>query len=250
VNHAPETGGFDTDPTARLSIASALRRVSVVIPAFNEAASISGVLAAIPREIEDVIVVDGVSTDETARIARAADERVRIVARTRSGKGNALACGFAAAREEYVVALDADGSADPRDIPAMLAPLAAGDAEFVKGHRLLDDYAGPLLRRVGASALTTVFNRHFDTAFPDVCCGFIAFRSDRQGAFGLDPHARGGSKPMDGFEIDTALLGLSLVNGLAVRQQPVRYYPRVAGRTKTRPARDGQRVVSTILGFA
>ena len=96
-------------------------RVSVVIPARNEAPNLPHVIEALPAGLYEVIVVDGHSDDDTIEVARRLRPDVKIVQQTRRGKGNALACGFAELTGDVVVMLDADGSADPREIPAFVA---------------------------------------------------------------------------------------------------------------------------------
>jgi glycosyltransferase involved in cell wall biosynthesis len=107
-------------------------RVSLVMPTLNAAASLPHVFARVSFEdIFEVLIVDGHSTDDTIRVARAAHPPVRVILQGGSGKDDALACGFAAARGEVIVTLDADGSADPAEIPSYLEPLFAG-ADCVK----------------------------------------------------------------------------------------------------------------------
>jgi glycosyltransferase involved in cell wall biosynthesis len=97
----------------------------VVIPAHNEAANLPHVLSLLPRDVE-VILVDGRSTDGTVAVTQALRPDATIIQQDRRGKGNALACGFAAATGDIVVALEADGSADPREIPLFVDALMHG----------------------------------------------------------------------------------------------------------------------------
>src|SRR5664280_3442397 len=101
-------------------------RVSVVIPALNEAQNLPHVLNRLPDDLLEVILVDGGSVDDTINVARRLLPGVRILRQTRRGKGNALMCGFAACRGNIVVMLDADGSADPGEIPAFVRTLLGG----------------------------------------------------------------------------------------------------------------------------
>ena len=93
-------------------------RVSVVIPTLNEAANLPHVFARLPfEELFEIILVDGHSTDDTIEIARQLCPSVRVLLQDGKGKGNALACGFAAVRGDIIVMLDADGSTDPQRSP-------------------------------------------------------------------------------------------------------------------------------------
>ena len=86
--------------------------VSVVIPAINEARNIPHVFARIPPDVYEVVLVDGFSADDTVAVAPRLRPDVHVVTQTRQGKGNALACGFAAATGDIIGLVDADGSAD------------------------------------------------------------------------------------------------------------------------------------------
>src|SRR5664279_1266616 len=87
-----------------------------------------------PSTRNEAILVDGWSVDGTTQVARRCRPDIRIVRQTRKGKGNALACGFAAVTGDVVVMLDADGSADPAEITRFVGSLVAG-ADFAKGTR-------------------------------------------------------------------------------------------------------------------
>ena len=134
--------------------------VSVVIPALNEERNLSHVFGRLPAGITEVIVVDGGSIDRTVAVARELRPDVKIVQQTRTGKGNALACGFAAATGDIIVMIDADGSTDPAEIPAFVAKLVAGD-DFVKGSRFDKSKGGHRSeeRRVGKECTMTCRSR-------------------------------------------------------------------------------------------
>src|SRR4051794_34081308 len=100
-------------------------RVSVVIPTYNEARNLPHVFSRLPDGLHEVIVVDGHSIDGTIEAAQALRPDVRIVRQNRRGKGNAMACGFAAVTGDIVVMLDADGSADGQEIERFVAALTA-----------------------------------------------------------------------------------------------------------------------------
>src|ERR1700754_718061 len=158
-------------------------RVSVVVPTRNEARNLEIVLpaiAAVRPSVHEIIVVDGHSTDDTVETAHRLLPWVKVINQTRTGKGNALACGFAAATGDLIVMFDADGSADPAEIPAFVAALVAG-ADFAKGSRFTagggSDDITPL-RFAGNAGLNLVANTLFGTGHTDLCYGYNAFWAD------------------------------------------------------------------------
>ena len=108
--------------------------ISVVIPARNEAENLPYVLPRIPSWVDEILLVDGNSSDGTVEVARKLLKGIRIVPQIGKGKGAALRTGFDAARGDIIVMLDADGSTDPAEIPAFVNVLLAG-ADFAKGSR-------------------------------------------------------------------------------------------------------------------
>src|SRR5580698_5418868 len=152
-------------------------KVSVVIPAMNEARNLPHVFERMPRGTYEVILVDGNSTDDTVAVAQREWPGIRVITQTRRGKGNALACGFAAATGDIIAAVDADGSADPGEIPRFVAALLDG-AHFAKGTRFVDGGGSSditRLRSVGNYALTTFFNVCYGRNYSDLCYGFNVF---------------------------------------------------------------------------
>ena len=216
-------------------------RVSLVIPTLNEAANLPHVFARLPTdELYEVIVVDGHSTDDTVAVAQALRPDTRVVLQDGRGKGNALACGFAAARGHIIVMLDADGSTDPAEIPQYLAPLFAG-ADFAKGSRFLPG-GGSVditpLRQGGNRVLTAVVNRLYRTGYTDLCYGYNAFWADVLPTLDVN---------CSGFEVET-LINVRVANAqLAVTEVASVEYERINGVSKLHPIRDGLRVLRTIL---
>ena len=151
--------------------------ISVVIPTLNDAPNLAHVLTRIPSIVDEVVVVDGHSTDATIAIARGVRPDVRVVLQDGRGKANALACGFAAASCDIIVMLDADGSTDPAEIPRFVATLLDGK-DFATGSRFM--HAGgssdPILTRgIGNRILSLAVNLLFRTRYTDITYGFAAF---------------------------------------------------------------------------
>lgn len=229
-------------------------RVSVVIPALNEARNLPHVLARIPASSHEVIVVDGHSVDGTIAVARRLRPDVRIVQQTRRGKGNALACGFEAATGDVIVMVDADGSADPAEIPRFVAALLDG-ADFAKGTRYADGAGSrdiTRLRSLGNRLLSGLVNRYYGTRYSDLCYGFNAFWRRHVPVLGLDatsPPAEDGDGRLwgDGFEVET-LINIRVARaGLAVTEVPSFEHARIHGASKLSTFPDGLRVLRTIL---
>ncbi len=223
-------------------------RVSLIIPTYNEAANLERVLPSLPV-VHEVIVVDGGSTDGTVTTAPRVLPGVRVLRQTRSGKGNALACGFAAATGEILVTFDADGSADAREIQLVVAALMSG-ADFVKGSRLIHGGGSADLTRVRAAgnwALTKVVNSLFRTRYTDLCYGFNAFWRDVLPVFDLpDPAATGEARWGDGFEIETLMNCRAAAARLTVLELPSYEHDRIHGASNLRAYHDCMRVLRTI----
>jgi hypothetical protein len=229
------------------------RRVSVVIPALNEARNLPHVFARLPLDVHEVIVVDGHSVDDTISVARQLRPDVRIVLQSRRGKGNALACGFAAATGDIIAMIDADGSADPGEIPRFVQALVAG-AEFAKGTRFApgggsDDITR--LRALGNRALVTFVNLCHRSRYTDLCYGYNAFWQRLVPMLGLDadspPPPSGGRLWGDGFEVETLIHLRVAAAGLAVTEVPSFEHSRIHGVSNLSAATDGLRVLRTIL---
>jgi glycosyltransferase involved in cell wall biosynthesis len=217
-------------------------RVSVVIPTLNEARNLEHVFAALPAGLHEVIVVDGHSVDGTPDIARQLLPDV--------GKGNALACGFAAVTGDIIVMIDADGSTDPAEIPNFVAALTSG-ADFAKGSRFAPG-AGSSditpLRKLGNRMLGLVVNTMFGTRYSDLCYGYNAFWAKHLPVFELMENSPGQRSVWgDGFEIETLLNLRAATAGLAIAEVPSFEHARLHGTSNLKAFRDGQRVLRTIL---
>ncbi|MGB3876852.1 glycosyltransferase family 2 protein [Shinella zoogloeoides] len=221
-------------------------RVSVIVPTVNEAKNLPHVLPRIPGWVDEVILVDGNSADGTIDVALGLMPGIVVIEQPRLGKGAALAAGFAAARGDILITLDADGSADPAEMAGFVGALLAG-ADFVKGSRFLqggDTRDMEWYRRIGNWGLLQLVRLRFGGRFSDLCYGYNAFWRD------VLPHLR--VEGATGFEIETHMNIRALQAGLAVAELPSREYPRVHGVSNLRTFPDGWRVLKTIarLGLA
>jgi glycosyltransferase involved in cell wall biosynthesis len=209
------------------------------MPTLNEAENLAHVLTALPENLLEVVLVDGLSSDGTVEAARRLRPDIRVVLQTRRGKGNALALGFAAARGDIIVMLDADGSTDPKEIPAFLEALFAG-ADFAKGSRFLRGGGSAditRIRRVGNSVLSGSVNFLFGTRYSDLCYGFNAFWRDCLPALDVD---------CDGFEVETLINIRAARAGLRVTEVASYEHRRLHGVSNLNAVRDGTRVARTI----
>ncbi len=222
------------------AIGAARHRISVVIPARNEAKNLPYVLPRIPFWVHEVILVDGNSTDGTADVARALMPTIRVVGQDRKGKGNALRCGFAACTGDIIVMLDADGSTDPAEIPAYVGALLSG-ADFAKGTRFMQGGGTSDMefhRKAGNWGLTTLVRILFGGYYSDLCYGYNAFWAHVLPRLQLDA---------DGFEIETLMNVRALRQGLLVTEVPSFEYDRIFGTSNLHAMRDGLRILRTIL---
>jgi len=227
--------------------------VSVVIPALNEERNIPHVFARIPPDVHQVILVDGESADNTVEVARNARPDVLVVNQTRTGKGNALACGFEAATGDVIAMLDADGSTDPDELPRFVEALVAG-ADFAKGSRFAPGGGSSditSLRRFGNDCLTGFFNLFYGRNYSDLCYGYNVFWRRFLPVLGLDAATLappGGDKLWgDGFEVETLIHVRVAKAALKVAEVPSYEYPRMHGLSNLNATTDGLRVVRTML---
>jgi glycosyltransferase involved in cell wall biosynthesis len=217
-----------------------MHRVSVVVPALNEAKNLPRVLPLIPRWAHEVILVDGKSTDGTSDVARATLPGIRVVEERHRGKGLALRAGFEAATGDIIVMLDADGSTDPREIPLFIEALTHG-ADLVKGSRFLPGGGTldmPFHRQLGNSCFVAAVRVLFGGRFTDLCYGYMAFWTEILPRLQIDAI---------GFEVETQIALRALRAGLRVSEVPSFEKRRIYGEGNLRTIPDGLRVTRQIL---
>lgn len=206
--------------------------VTAVIPARNEAASIAEVIEECRLHAGEVIVIDGRSADGTARIAAAAG--ARVIQDAGLGKGAALRQSIDHVRTPICVFVDADGSHDPIDISALVAPIKAGLADQVQGSRLLggsDELHGgwdEFFRLAGSAFITCLINLRFGVRLSDSQNGFRAIRVDAFRSLRLRSNHT---------TIEMELIMASLSAGHTLLEVPTHERPRTAGFSKISLAR-------------
>ena len=228
------------DSFADLNGKSGSSRISVVIPTKNEARNITWVLEQMPPWIDEIVLVDGHSTDGTVEAAKRARPDVIVVDQEPRGKGAALQAGFAAATGDIIVMLDADGSMHPREIARYVALLLSG-YDLVKGSRFMAGAASTditWLRHLGNSFLLYLTNLLHRTRFTDLCYGYCAFYRNVLGDIRLTA---------TGFEVEAQLIVRACVAGLSITEVPSLESTRRYGQSNLRTFRDGQRVLWTLL---
>ncbi len=227
-------------------------RISIVIPARNEARNLRIVLPELP-EVHEVILIDGNSVDGTVEAAREMMPDIKVVQQTRRGKGNALACGFAAVTGDIIVMFDADGSADPAEIPRFIEALMDG-ADFAKGSRYAKGGGSEDITRIrslGNHGLSMLANAVLRTNYTDLCYGFNVFWADVLRDLDLPDHRIRPIDPAvmlwgDGFEIETVINCRIAFAALRTAEIPSVERRRIYGESNLNAVRDGIRVLKTI----
>lgn len=236
-------------PPERLALIDP-KRVAVVVPAWNEAGKIGDVVRKVPRRwAACVIVVDDCSSDRTAEEAREAGAD-RVVRHERNrGVGAAIRTGLLEAKRlgyELGAVLSGDDQHVPAELPRILAPLFAGEADFVQGSRWLPGGATPGIPP-GRRWLTRLYPVLFRLAsgFPitDGTNGMRAFRL----AMLDDPRIRLEQDWLDRYELEPYLLYRAVRGGWRVCEAPVTVCYHSRGTTKMRLLGDGWRILRPLV---
>jgi len=211
----------------RVMSQNSLPAFSVVVSARNEEATIGEVLRGVRDCTDDLIVVDGHSSDNTVNIAR--QYHARVVEDHGLGKGDAVRVGLFEAARPITVFIDADGSHDPQDIPKLVAPIASREAALVIGSRMLggsEELFGTIsevIRLLGSLVISLSINYRYGPRLTDYQNGFRAIRTDVGRSIGLKSNIT---------TIEQEMAMKCLQYGYGVTEVPTHEYRRQGGVSK------------------
>ncbi len=207
--------------------------VCVLLPTYDEVETIETVVSSFHEGgFQNILVIDGGSTDGTREAAR--DAGARVVQQSGDGKGQAIREAVAEYVDvPYILMADADATYDATDADAMLEPLRAGDAEHVIGNRFADMRPGAMTRlnRIGNRLINGSFRMIHGEDYGDILSGYRAFTRESFRRLHLSA---------DGFGIETEMAVECVKNRIDVAVVPITYRPRPGGSsTNLHPIRDG-----------
>ncbi len=216
------------------------KKISIIIPTLNEVLNIKEVFPNIPDFIDEIVVVDGNSTDGTIEEIMKFRKDAKIIVEKPRGKGSAMELGFKKATGDLLIMMDADGSHDPKEIPSLLEPILDG-YDVSKGSRLLTgggsaDFTP--FRRLGNGIFVAMVNIMFGANYTDLCYGYRAFKKEALEKI----HCR--SK---GFEIETEQSILMKKAGLKIKEVPSFEARRINGNSNLNSFKDGFKILNIIL---
>jgi glycosyltransferase involved in cell wall biosynthesis len=215
--------------------------ILVAIPCYNEEIAIGSVVLGALRHVDDVVVIDDGSRDNTAQVAKLAGAKV-IKHQMNLGKGAAIKTAFSYASEcnyDILVLIDGDGQHNPEEIMQLVAPILAGEADVVNGSRYINgnDKNTPSYRRLGQLLLDKVTNMNSGLRLTDTQSGFRAFAVHTAPAFRFQT---------DTHSIESEMLIDASQKRLRIKEVEigVRYDVR---QPKSHPLKHGLRVLMLML---
>jgi glycosyltransferase involved in cell wall biosynthesis len=238
VNLAAKTSRSSNDPSS--APRPGAPTISVVIPTLNEAGNLPYVINTIPDWVDEIIIVDGRSRDDTERVAKVLHPDVRIVQQERRGKGAALRAGLAVTKGDILIIMDADGSMNGAEIGAFRDALMAG-ADYVKGSRFAPGGGSQditRLRRFGDRGICFLIRLLYGARYTDGTYGFKGVWADRLDAIRIDT---------DGFEVELIFDIRAHRAALRTVEVPCFESHRIHGSSNLNAARDGLRCLRVIL---
>jgi glycosyltransferase involved in cell wall biosynthesis len=217
-------------------------KLSVIVPAFNEAATIGEVLKRLikVREVKEIVVVNDGSTDKTAReIAKIKHRKVRVLTKKNGGKGSAIRLGLSKISGDYVLIQDADLEYDPDDIHLLIEPIKKGRATVVFGSRFLGAHSNLLYwHRKGNEFLNFLVNVLYNTTLSDMETCYKIMPTRALKSLQLQSNK---------FDIEPEITCKLLKNGFVIFEVPISYVGRNFDQGKKITWRDGVDALKMIL---
>jgi dolichol-phosphate hexosyltransferase len=220
------------------------KEITIAIPALNEAGTIAEIIQGCRKHSDDVLVIDGHSTDDTVKISK--NLNVRVVFDNRKGKGEAIRSAIPHLNREIVVFVDADGSHDPDDIPRLVQPILDDEADHVSGSRLLGGSSelhggfDECFRLMGSSFITACINNRYNVSLSESQNGFRAVRTSVLRDLGLCE---------DITTIEQEMIMKTLKKGYRMAEVPTHEQKRKAGYSKIEVKRVAFRYVWTLVKY-
>ena len=216
-----------------------MKDVCILIPTLNEEETIGGVISSFKRQgFDNILVIDGNSTDSTRAIAKRAG--ARVVIQRGKGKGAAVRQAFELIDSDIIVMIDGDGTYLPTEVQRLIEPIERGEAEHVIGNRFAYGGAFAILHRLGNWVLNKIFSIGYGLELQDILSGYRAF-------------TKGAVKKMtlrkEGFEIEAEMTVESVKRGIKLKEVPISYRKR-RGKSKLNFFRDGMRITYTLYVLA
>jgi len=216
-----------------------MKEVCILIPTLNEEDSIGRIIRDFKTNgFENILVIDGNSTDSTREIAEREGARVEV--QRGKGKGTAVRQAFELIKEEMIVIIDGDGTYLPSEVKRLLDPIIKNEADHVIGNRFGFRGAFTLSHRIGNWILNKVFGLGYGVKLNDILSGYRALTKDSLEKMNLKKER---------FEIETEMVVESVKRGIRIKEVPIRYERR-KGVSKLNFIRDGLRIFYTLYVLA
>lgn len=200
--------------------------ITVIIPTKNEERTISWIISSVKKYADELIVVDGHSSDKTREIAK--ELNAKIILDNRKGKGEALRLGISEAHGKAIVFIDADGSHIPEDIPKLVKPILEDKSDLVIASRMMggsEELHGTikqLFRLIASAVITLIINFRFGITLTDSQNGFRAIRASVAKSLNLKANK---------FDIEEEMIMKCLKKGFRITEVPSMELKRKFGKS-------------------
>ena len=216
-----------------------MKDVCILIPTLNEEETIGEVISSFKRQgFDNILIIDGDSTDSTREIAKRAG--ARVVIQQGKGKGAAVRQAFELIDSDIIVMIDGDGTYLPTEVQRLIEPIEKGEAEHVIGNRFACGGAFAVLHRLGNWFLNKIFSIGYGLELQDILSGYRAFTKEAVKKMTLRK---------EGFEIEAEMTVESVKRGIKLKEVPISYRKR-RGKSKLNFFRDGMRITYTLYVLA